>query len=84
MSADVLDFNAKVRELVHEEIRRIVADAIADDEILHVGPAALRLSREYGACGLTPEDIADELALAAVSAGVPMELGRSRRRDATG
>jgi hypothetical protein len=61
-------------QLIHEEIRAIVADAISSHQVLQVGPHAKRLSATYPRSGFSQGRIADELILAASRAGVPVEI----------
>lgn len=61
---------------IYDEIRQIVADAIASRETLQVGPHARRLAGTYPGSGLSEGRIADEIIMAASRAGVPaMEIG---------
>ena len=76
MSAAVFQLDTKVRELVEEEIRRIVADAIRGAEILHTGPLASKLAKAYSNSGLSAEAISDEIAKAGARAGVALEISR--------
>ena len=62
--------------LVSEEIRRIIADAIQSGECLDTGRHATRVATAYPGSGLSPEGIADELVRAAIQAGVPVEMSR--------
>ena len=64
------------RQLILDEIRTIVADAVAAGDILRVGPHARRLSATYPASGWSEGHIADELILAASAARVPLEISR--------
>lgn len=65
-----------VRDLVDEEIRRIVADAVQPSMMLRTGPAAERVARAYGDCGMSPDEIAMQIAEAAACAGVAVEISR--------
>lgn len=68
------DPRSNVRDLVQEEIRRLVADAIAHGDIVNTGLLAAQIDRAYGDCGLTREEIMLEIAAACAKAGVPLEL----------
>ena len=65
-----------LQTLVVEEIRRIVADAIRQGRIVKTGRHAPELLRAYPNCGLTVDQIVNELGAAAACAGVPVELSR--------
>ena len=65
-----------VRMLVFEEIERIVADASNAADVVHVNRFAERLRTAFPNSGMSPDEIADQLALAAVSAGLAVEINR--------
>ena len=78
MESDYSQGRDALQDLVREEIRRVIADALERDEMLHVGAAADRLARTYGAHGLSAAFIADQLVRAGVSAGITMEMSRPK------
>lgn len=61
-------------DLVHDEIRQIVADAVSSGEVIRVRALAARLKASYAGSSLTESEIADELLLAGSTAKVPMEI----------
>jgi hypothetical protein len=67
-----------VDSLVSEEIRRIVARAIKDREMLRAFEAANTINRTYPNCGFTEREIADQVIAAAARAGVAVEIGGGR------
>jgi hypothetical protein len=64
-------------QLICDEIRAIVADAISSHQILRVGAHAKRLSATYPGSGLSQGRITDELILVASQAKVPVEIDRA-------
>jgi hypothetical protein len=70
------DTRTSVEELVQEEIRRLVADAIEKREILHTGLLAEKIKNTYGDFGSTVEQITLDIATAAARAGVAVEISR--------
>ena len=68
-----------IQQLLVEEIRRIVADAIPNSRIVRAGRHAPDLLRAYPNCGLTIDDVVTEIGAAAACAGVPVELSRPER-----
>jgi hypothetical protein len=64
------------RELLMEEIARIVAEAKATNSTLRVGPEAKRLDDTYPVSGFSRGRIIDELILAASNLGVSVEVDR--------
>lgn len=67
-----------IAALVAEESRRIIADAIESGSILSAAAVAAQVSRTYPNCGLTEEEIADQVMMAAAKAGVVVEIGGER------
>jgi hypothetical protein len=65
-----------LRHLVAEEIRRAVADGIADGGCLSAGDHAARIHNTYPTVGLSADDIYMDIAEAAARAGVALELAR--------
>ena len=64
------------RQLMSEEIGRIIAETTAAGEILRTGQHAEYLLRAYPAAGYSFGHIVDELVLAAMRFGVPVEMSR--------
>ena len=83
MGGRLLELHVRVRELIHDEIRRTVADAINGDEILHTGPLVDRLVKTYGHCGWSSEQIEQEIIVAASRAGVAVEMCRPKFKRAS-
>jgi hypothetical protein len=63
-----------VHQLVDEEIRRMVADAIQSGESVSVSRQAAILDRSYPNSGLSAEEIKNRVLKAANSAKVPVEI----------
>jgi hypothetical protein len=73
-----------VQKLVAREIRRCVAEAvIKDTPCLRVSVCADRILQKYPHCGLDHAALADQIMMAAVKAGVAVELGRPRQEELT-
>jgi hypothetical protein len=68
-----------ILQLVTEEIRRSVADAIKHQECVQSGPLARSIANAYPNCGLSPDEISAEIARAASKAGLAVELTRPGR-----
>jgi hypothetical protein len=68
-----------VLQLVTEEIRRSIAEAIEDQECVQSGPLARSIARAYPNCGLSADEISAEIARAASKAGLAVELTRPGR-----
>ena len=66
-----------IARLVTEEIRRVVADAIESGSILSAAAVAAQVSRTYLNCGLTEEEIADQVMMTAAKAGIAVEFGKA-------
>ena len=64
-----------IATLISEEIRRLIADAIAEGSSIAVSRMAATIVRAYPTCGLSESDIVNEIALAAARSGVPAEFG---------
>jgi hypothetical protein len=62
---------------VSEEIRRIVAEAIRNRTSLSASAAAAEILDLHPRCGLNERQLADQVMMAAASANVPVEVGRS-------
>ena len=65
-----------VRILLAEEIDRIVADAASSAEMVDVGRCVERLGNAFPNSGMSEDEITNRLAMAAVSAGLAVELNR--------
>ena len=65
-----------IATLISEEIRRLVADAIAEGSVISTAQTADALMRSYPDCDVTEAEIANEVAWAACRAGVPIEFGQ--------
>ena len=70
-----------VQGLVFEEIRRLVAETIADSGCLDSGRSAMSLERAYPNCGMSPAQIAEEILRAAIPAGIAVEFSRAPMQD---
>ena len=66
-----------IQTLVSEEIRRIVADGIADGSLVSTSAATSQILRVYPTCGLTKRQITDRIIMAASAAGVAVEFGET-------
>ena len=71
-----------IQTLVDEEVRRIVAEAIAKRGALKASAAAAQIAHVYPNSGLTEREIADRLARAAAAAGVAVETGLPKHEAA--
>ena len=65
-----------VQSRVVEEIRHIVANAIRDGRIVKTGRHAPDVLRAYPNCGLTVDEVINEIGAAAACAGVAVEFSR--------
>jgi hypothetical protein len=65
-----------VQILLAEEIERIVADATRNSEVVYISRFSDRLRSAFPNSGMSSDEIADKLAMAAVSAGLAVELNR--------
>ena len=61
--------------LVGDEIKRIVAARSKDGSVLSAAAAAAEIANASPGCGLSESEIADQLMMAAASAGVAVEIG---------
>ena len=68
-----------VEDLVSDEIRRLVAEAVANGGILSIGDGVVQIMSAHPDCRLTKRQVGDELILAAAAAGVAVEIGPPRR-----
>jgi len=70
-----------VHQLIAEEIRRVIADAIETQECLAIGRRASLIERAYPNSGLSSDDICDEILAAAISARVPVEMSKPKTKS---
>ena len=68
-----------IHRLLVEEIERIVAEARIDRRVVKAGRHAPDLLRAYAACGLSADQMVNEIGAVAACAGVPVELSRPDR-----
>jgi hypothetical protein len=68
-----------VLQLLTEEIRRSVAEAIEHQDCVQSGPLAHSIANTYPNSGLSPDEISAEIARAASRAGLAVELTRPRQ-----
>ena len=68
--------SALVSDLVRKEVDRLVAEAVMERRTLSAPVAAAGILRAYSKCGLSAEQIADAVMMAAARAGVVVEIGR--------
>jgi hypothetical protein len=64
-----------IEGLVSKEIRRLVAEAIADGGMLSVANCVARITVVYPNCGISKRQIADEVVMVAAAAGIAVEIG---------
>ncbi len=65
---------------IDDEIRRIVAEAVASGCVVSSGREACRLADIYGTYAQSVEDISEQIIKAAIYAGVAVEMCRPRAR----
>ena len=73
---------AKVRSVettIAEEVRRLVAEAVAEGSIMSIADGVATIVAAVPRSGLSKRQIGDELMMAAVAAGIAVEIGPSRR-----
>ena len=73
-------FSAFIQTLLNEEIRRAVAEAIETGSTISSVAVAEQVNRTYPNCGLTENEIADQVMIAAAKSGVAVEIGGERMR----
>ena len=66
-----------IEGLVEEEIRRLVAEAIAKHGMVSTAECAERIRHVYPTCGLSDRNLANRVMMAAAAAGVAVEIGKS-------
>jgi hypothetical protein len=69
-----------IERLIDEEIRRIVADAVADRGILSASESATQILLAYRGSALSKRKIANRIMMAAARAGVAVEFGQLHRK----
>ena len=65
------------KDLIFDEIRHVIADAIASGEVLSIKSHVERLAKTYGTSGFSKGRIADELILAAAHAQIAVQMDAS-------
>ena len=68
-----------VEATVSEEVRRLVAEAVAAGGIMSIAEGVARIVAAIPRSGLSKRQIGDEVMMAAVAAGIAVEIGHSRR-----
>ena len=66
-----------VQSLVREEIEHIVSRAARGRGFLRAGEHAYRIAKAYPNCGLTGEQVVNEIIATAATAGVAVEMSRA-------
>lgn len=66
-----------IEALVDDEIRRLVAKAIAESSTISTAECVAEVKRVYPTCGLSKRHIGDRVLMAAAAAGVAVEIGAS-------
>jgi hypothetical protein len=64
-----------IEGLVDEEIRRLVAEAIAEGGTISTAECVAKVKSVYPTCGLSKRTIADMVISAAAAAGIAVEIG---------
>ena len=67
-----------IQILLMDEIRRVVAEAIETGSIVSAAAVAEQLKRTYVNCGLSENEIADQVMIAAAKSGLAVEIGGER------
>ena len=70
-----------VQSLAREEIERVVSRAARGRGFLRAGEQAFRIIKAYPNCGMTGEQVVDEIIATAASAGVAVEMSRVLQPD---
>jgi len=60
---------------ISEEIRRVVAEAILDQTVVFCSDVARAITRDYPNSGVTEHEVAEEIVITAVRAGVAVKIG---------
>lgn len=71
-----------IEGLVDEEIRRLVAKAIASDTTVSTVECVAQVKRVYPTCGLSKRYLGDKVMMAAAAAGVAVEIGSTKKPTA--
>ena len=61
--------------LVDEEIRRLVAEAVANGSTISTSDCVARIKHVYPTCGLSDREISDRVITAASAAAIAVEFG---------
>jgi len=61
--------------LVDEEIRRLVAEAVANSNTISTSECVARVKHVYPTCELSDREISDRVIKAASAAGIAVEFG---------
>ena len=64
------------RTLVREEIEHIVSRAARGRGFLRAGEHAYRIMKQYPNCGMSGEEVVNEIIAAAAASGVAVEMSR--------
>jgi hypothetical protein len=64
-----------IESLISEEIRRTVADAIGNHQIVSASECAAQILKAYRGTHLSEAELTNRVMMAAASAGVAVELG---------
>ena len=64
-----------VEDLIAEEIRRMIADAVEDGGIISTAECVKQILTAHPQPGLSRRQIADEVMMAAAAAGIAVEIG---------
>jgi hypothetical protein len=64
-----------IEGLVAEEIRRFVAEAISNGNMISTSKCVTKINAVYPNCGISARRMADEIMMAAAAAGVAVEIG---------
>jgi len=67
-----------IESLGSEEVRRLVAEAVADGSIMSIADGVATIVAAVPRSGLSRRQIGDELMMAAVAAGIAVEIGPRR------
>jgi hypothetical protein len=75
--------SAVIEHLVNEEIRRMVARAMADKAVLSTSECVANVKAAFPTSRMSTREIADKVLVVATAAGIALELGvpmKSMRR----
>lgn len=68
------------RHRMIDEINKLVANATGEGGCLPTARSAEALARTHPNSGMSLDEISEEILLASIRAGVPVEIGRPRER----